>query len=266
MVNGIPTNNMGTGSAQPVLNKEKASLAQAKEAVTGVEDKVQNLGGKGKNSHISAAKTLIQQAMDSLNASRPDLTSAQQNGTEAEEKVLTMTPHIKSINLDYVLPSGGKDVSADGEAVRAIAGDTAAEATAAEKDIKAAAEDVAGVEKNIDDALAHLEEVKGDRSVYGAKYELNTSKDWLEWTTTDIGRAGKYLELGKGSINEMNPFLDIIEQDTEESDVGRFADDLQELQKETRGRMMDASITAKFANENIDNINGYLTKALNHLK
>jgi len=64
----------------------------------------------------------------------------------------------------------------------------------------------------------------------------------------------------------MKPYLDIVEMDTTETDVGRFARDLKELKSAADEDLLDADLQSKFGGETLDKVTEYLNRALKHLE
>ena len=257
------TNTQNWAKTARVVEKKTESAAQE------VKDSFVASGGKAesmeqvsvKSDPISTAKGLIKDAITHLDAAKPDLANAEKKAADAEGITGEMDPHIKAINLDFI----GRDVSAQGTIMREIGGKFDKKAGEGDTSIKEAKADMKPVKDKVEQALKELDKAGSKTSISSAKWQLENSLNWIDSANRDISMSGGGFDKGKTNIGEMKPYLDIVEMDTVETDVGRFSRDLKELKEDTVSQMIDAKLGAEFGNKGIDTIKEYLNKALKYL-
>ncbi|MCD4785181.1 MAG: hypothetical protein K8T10_15300 [Candidatus Eremiobacteraeota bacterium] len=259
MAAGMPANR---GKA-PQIKKETVEKV-IKDTFTVSQEKIgKTAGKKGKTNHIENARNLIKSALKQIDEAKPDMVDAEKYAGDSMVILQEMDPHVKNINLDFI----GRDVSQEGTAVRGIGDKFSAKASKGESETKEAKSDMKPVKGHIENALKELEQSdNSDRFLGSAKWELENSLTWLDYADREIIGAERNFEQGKSNIGEMKPYLDIVEMDTVETDVGRFARDLKELKSAADEDMLDAKLQSKFGGETLDSVKKYLNNALKYLE
>jgi len=132
---------------------------------------------------------------------------------------------------------------------------------------KEAHKDLTSSLKGIGGALENLEKLakeEGDRaSVAQAKWELGMAKQLLEMHTKYVGLGAKSFKSGQEKITEMGDYLDIVEMDTVETNVGYLGEDIKGLKGDAVEKMIDAQVSV--SDKSLADIRGYLEKALKNL-
>jgi hypothetical protein len=211
---------------------------------------------------ISSAKALIEKALSGIEEARNPFAGAAKDANENREHFKEMDPSIKKINLDFI----GKDVSAEGRIIRAAGNNITGHMMEGEAFSGKAEAILEKISKDVASALGLLEKSKDEKvNLADAKWQLKCAGDWLDRLVKDASMDGASFRNGKKAIEEMSPFLDIVEMDTVQTDVGRFSDDLKELRGDGDEKMIDAKVISESAPKSIDAIKGYLAKALKDL-
>ena len=211
---------------------------------------------------IETAKSFIEKAIKGLDSAKPGLALSEKEAMEAEEDLEKMPPHIKKIKLDFI----GKDVSAEGTIMKGIAKDAVKDMAEGDKAAKLSDKTLQEVQKDIGASIESLKGAKDDKDAGQAMWSLNRAKDKIGLTLQYTGLLSNSFSLGEKEVGEMGDYLDIVEMDTDKTDVGRFADDLTKCKTDSQGNIIDARVTAKFCKEDLDDIKGSLEKALKYLK
>jgi len=220
-------------------------------------------GLEGDRLNIETAKTLVSEAINDLDGAKPELVSGEGKAIKARETLDTMEPHIKKIKLDFI----GRDVSEEGKETRKIGQDASGYMVQGEANGTEAHKDLTSSLKGIGGALENLEKLakeEGDRaSVAQAKWELGMAKQLLEMHTKYVGLGAKSFKSGQEKITEMGDYLDIVEMDTVETNVGYLGEDIKGLKGDAVEKMIDAQVSV--SDKSLADIRGYLEKALKNL-
>jgi len=249
-------------SAAPPQAKKEEAAQEIKDSFVSTAAEAEKVAKtKTESDPVSNAKRLINNALKHIDAAKPDLVEAKKFADEATPFLTEMDPHIKTINLDFI----GRDVSAEGTSMRKIGDKYTGKVSEGESEVKEAQLDLKPVKTNVTQALEGLNKAGKGKSISSAKWELKNSLTWIDYANRDIKGSGRMFGHTGNSVKEMKPYLDIIEMDTVETDVGRFARDLKELKGDAQSQLLDAGLGAKFGGETLDQVKKYLNRALKYL-
>lgn len=172
----------------------------------------------------SAARQKIEQALQLLGTARQENSGLNDVFEKASAELAGYESHVKAIEFDR--PT--RDVSAHGTALRAQTAESEAEIGAGRPKQESVASLAEQIDVLIDGALADV----GD-SNNRAKYRLDSAKRDMKFAReNNIPYTGYSLKHPSRILTQdLDPYLTEVEEDAPGRDVGRFADDIQDMFK-----------------------------------
>ncbi len=266
-INNIRMNQVGS---QSVRQKNVGKQTSEKEQVVSdsftpsAEETQTARESTPQKSNTQIAKDFIHSALKKIEAAKPDMVEAGKDGEDADKVLEDMTGNIKAIHMDFQ-----SDVSNEGKIVRDKGKKATGEMDEGKEDVTKARKDLEGLDKDIDGALNQVKkEIKSNKSkfLYGAEANLKQAKEYYDWAMREVDSVDRGFKFGQKKVQDMGPYLDRIEKDTVDLDVGRFAEDLKGLKGDAREQLISVKIGSEFGNKRLDDVKGYLEKALKYLK
>lgn len=205
-----------------------------------------------------AARQKINRALELLQEAKAENSELTDIYEAAGEALLGPDDHIKAIEFDR--PS--KDVSAHGTALRE-------QADGADGIVHQADDEVAVVNSHTATMLSLVDGAKADLgdSNRTATWRLNSAWNDLNFVSESnlpgINRAVDYTS--RLLKEDLDPYLTEVEEDEPGRDVGRFADDIEEIWNTARGEVRSGPIYVRSAGRNFVSAEAFLNKALEAL-
>jgi hypothetical protein len=205
-----------------------------------------------------AARQKIDRALNLLTKARADNSSLTDVFEKAHQELEGFEPHVKAIEFDR----NDRDVSSHGTALREQAAEADGQADVGkprQASLETNAEQIANL---IDGAMADLGE-----SNSRASYRLSSAKNDIDFAReSTIPVTGVSLRIGSRILTEdLDPYLVEVEEDAPGRDVGRFADDIEDLWKNADSRFQSGPIYVDSAERSFVSAKGYLEAARDSL-
>ncbi len=183
----------------------------------------------------SAARQKINQALQLLGTAREENTGLTDVFEAASAELAGFEDHVKAIEFDR--PT--RDVSAHGTALRGKTQEADADITAGKPGQESVVSLAEQIDVLIDGALADVGD--GNRQ---AKYRLDAAKRDMDFAQeNNIPFTGYALTHSSRILTQdLDPYLTEVEEDSPGRDVGRFADDIEEMFKDADVRLKSAPI------------------------
>lgn len=245
------------------INQAINTVRQAQQAFNSAAGIVKKGGLTPNKADVATAKGLIQKALKDLDTIKPHTTVAEAEAKDADEDIKAMPPHIKKIKLDF-----DSDVSGEGKSIRNLANNAVGDMTPGQEESGIAKKVYEGVEKDVKaamDALKKANKEAQDKSVNEALWQLESAGGNLEMATRNARMAESSFKKGNSNVAEMGEFITIVEKDRVDTNIGYLGQDLEKLQGDLVGNMIDGMLSAKYAGEDVDPIKEKLNKALKNL-
>jgi hypothetical protein len=205
-----------------------------------------------------AARQKIDRALNLLSTARADNASLTDVFEKAHHELEGFEPHVKAIEFDR----HDRDVSEHGTALRQQAEEADEQIGIGQPRQHSLETNAQQISQLIDGAMTDL-----GSSNSSARYRLTSAKNDIEFAReSTIPVTGTNLRVGSRILSEdLDPYLVEVEEDAPGRDVGRFADDIEDLWRDADSRLLSGHIYVDSAERSFTSAKSYLEAARDSL-